>query len=118
MRVRIVADDAVDGNMLYSWLEGDPAVVRAADLTAPPANPGGMGAFDVVDILLAHATALGSLAVSVATWRGTRPTPPALTFRRADGATLTIPAGTDVDPQVIEDFLHGGDDSTGGGAGA
>ncbi len=107
MRVRIATGDGVEGNALLTWLRGDPALARTADVSAAPPPAGGMGALEVVDIVLTHAAALGSLAVSVATWIGTRPQPPAVTITRPDGAALTIEAGADVDPGLIEDFLNG-----------
>lgn len=103
--VRLSVPDAAEGNSLYAWL----SEAEVGEVTAPPPPPGQMGAFDVVDVLLTHATGLSGLAVAVATWIGTRRTPPAVTFTRPDGAKLTIAAGAEPDPELIEKFLRGGD---------
>ncbi|GAA0799797.1 effector-associated constant component EACC1 [Spirilliplanes yamanashiensis] len=109
MRVRIATADGVEGNALYSWLRGDPALVRDADVSAPEPAAGEMGAMEVVDVVLTHGAALGGLAVSVATWLGTRTRRSTITITRADGATLTVSDADEVSPGLIEDFLNGDD---------
>ncbi len=106
MRVRIATVGGVEGNALYSWLRGDPVLARDTDVSAPFPPAGSMGALDVVDVVLTHAIALGSLAVSVATWLGARAEPATVTVTREDGATLTISG--EADARLIEDFLNGG----------
>lgn len=108
MRVRIATADGVAGNALYSWLRGDPTLPNDTDVSMPSPRADSMGALDVLDVVLTHATALGSLAVSVATWLGTRAEPPMVTITRWDGATLTIRDGTAIDAGLIEKFLNEG----------
>ncbi|MFI5495161.1 hypothetical protein [Actinoplanes sp. NPDC051859] len=107
IRVRFAVADGVAGNALYSWLRADSALLRTADVDTGPAAPGSMGALEVVEVVVGQLAALGSLAVSVAAWLDSRREPPAVTITRADGATLTIGSGVEVDAAVIEEFLSG-----------
>ena len=113
MRVRIETPDAAEGTSLHGWLRADPDLTHTADVSVPPTAPGSMGAFDVVELVLTQATAMGGLAVSIATWLGTRRRRPDLTITRADGATLTVAAGSAPDPELIATFLSGGSLSAG-----
>lgn len=106
IRVRFVVSDGVAGNALYSWLRADSALLRTADVATGSLAPGSMGALEVVEVVVSQLTALGSLAVSVAAWLDSRREPPAVTITRADGATLTIGSGAEVDTAVIEGFLR------------
>jgi hypothetical protein len=73
-----------------------------------------MGALEVVDIVLTHATAVSSLALAVVAWRQARGKPESITITRPDGRQLTIRGGSDLAAEVIAEFLAG---DTGGPAG-
>ena len=63
------------GADLYRWLLDDPRVPPDASVTpaADAAAPGEMGlAFDVLNLMVPNMIALGSLLVSIATYRASR----------------------------------------------
>jgi hypothetical protein len=110
VRVRILADDPVELNALFGWLRADPALAREAGVRSAPPGAGSMGALDVVDVVLTHVTAVSSLAVSVLTWRRSRPRPAPVTIVRADGSRLTVDDSARLTPEMISEFLAAGED--------
>jgi Effector Associated Constant Component 1 len=68
---------------LYRWLREDPTVDgdTRVRLMAAELEPGQMGAADVLCAALSQLTAIGSLAVSFATWRDSRATAPPVRIR-------------------------------------
>jgi hypothetical protein len=82
VEIRISAgDDSQALEQFYHWLREDVDVVRAAtpQLTAAQ-DSGRMGAFEVISMAIGNATALGSLAVSLANFRSSRKNPPPITI--------------------------------------
>jgi hypothetical protein len=74
-------DDSQALEQFYHWLRDDVDVVRSATprLTAAQ-DAGRMGAFEVISMAIGNATALGSLAVSLANFRRSRKDPPPITI--------------------------------------
>ncbi|MER6143004.1 hypothetical protein ABT174_23690 [Streptomyces sparsogenes] len=90
---------------LYRWLHRDSSLERTTkvELQEAPQEEGAMGgAWETVNILLTHATALSSLAVSVAAWRQNRPSSPPLNAQ-SNGTTVTV--RTD-DPEAVRRLLE------------
>ncbi|MFF4951298.1 hypothetical protein [Streptomyces chattanoogensis] len=100
MRVEVsvegVNDRAQEAELrsLHSWLRSDRQAWR---LAAPQLGavdspvPGAQGSvIDVLSLVLGSAFNAASLAVSIMSWRATRPQRPTLTVRRPDGTTVTI----------------------------
>ncbi|MFJ9847884.1 hypothetical protein [Streptomyces sp. NPDC101150] len=100
MRFEVSVDDVNDRvreaelRSLHSWLRSDRQAWRlaapqlgAVDSPVPGAQGSGI---DVLSLVLGSAFNAASLAVSIMSWRATRPQRPTLTVRRADGTTVTI----------------------------
>ncbi|MGW1375198.1 effector-associated constant component EACC1 [Streptomyces sp. NPDC002446] len=126
MRVEIIVDgDGAEltpatGSLasLYRWLIQDPDVAQQAEVSlgTGPARPGAMGgAFEVINAVVTHGIALGSLAVACATWRAARPSAPAVRIER-DGVTVTVEDGSPETVRRIVDAL-GEPQAPAGGAG-
>lgn len=80
---------------LGRWLEADSAVRRHAQV-APgserPAIPGQQGdLLDLITLLVSSGFSAASLAVSIASWRASRPSPPESVVVRAAGGQVEIP---------------------------
>ena len=82
MEIRISAgDDSQALEQFYHWLRDDVDVVRSATPRLTSARDSGrMGAFEVISMAIGNATALGSLAVSLANFRSSRKDPPPITI--------------------------------------
>ncbi|MFE0191052.1 hypothetical protein [Streptomyces sp. NPDC058989] len=115
MRVDIIVDgddeeadsSAASLTSLYRWLAQDPDVADQAEISLAPGRPGAGemgGAFEVINAVLTHGIALGSLAVACATWRSSRPTAPAVRIER-DGVTVTVEDGSPEAVRRIVDAL-------------
>ncbi|MEU5024366.1 effector-associated constant component EACC1 [Streptomyces milbemycinicus] len=107
IRFRIDEGDAEGEALrsLYRRLYRDPSLERTTkvELQEAPQEEGAMGgAWETVNILLTHATALSSLAVSVAAWRQSRPSSPPLNAQ-SNGTTVTV--RTD-DPEAVRRLLE------------
>ncbi|MER8154447.1 hypothetical protein [Streptomyces sp. NPDC094472] len=90
---------------LYQWLYKDEALERTTEveLREAPREEGAMGgAWDVVNVVLTHATALANLALALAAWRRTHPSAPPLNAH-ANGTTVTV--HTD-DPEAVRRLLE------------
>jgi hypothetical protein len=99
VQVKIVVQGEHDDQSLtslYRWLAEDREVARDAAIT-PVATPPGRGemggAFEVINVVLSQAIALGGLLVSCATWRASRPRAPVVRIER-DGVTVTVEDGS------------------------
>jgi hypothetical protein len=90
---------------LYRRLREDESVSgdTKAELV-PEARPDGMGAADVLCAALTQLTAIGGLAVAVATWRDARAKIPPLRIRLGK-ATVEIP-GSAVTAEGLAEALH------------
>ncbi|MFI9100527.1 hypothetical protein ACIGXA_08360 [Streptomyces fildesensis] len=80
---------------LRDWLLADRTVRRdipqatlGSSLAPEPGQQGSV--IDVLSLIVNSGLSAGSLAVSVATWRATRPGVSTVTIERADGASVTI----------------------------
>lgn len=90
---------------LYRHLYRDESLERTSTVElreAPPLESAMGGVWDTVNIVLTHATALSSLAVSVAAWRQNRPSTPPLNAQ-SNGTTVTVQ--TD-DPDAVRRLLE------------
>ncbi|MFH9606673.1 hypothetical protein [Streptomyces sp. NPDC017448] len=80
---------------LGRWLEADSAVRRHAQVvpgSARPATPGLQGdLLDLITLLVSSGFSAASLAVSIASWRASRPSPPESVIVRAVGEQIEIP---------------------------
>ncbi|MFJ1992872.1 effector-associated constant component EACC1 [Streptomyces asiaticus] len=101
-------DQGDDGEALlslYRWLYGDDALERTTEVELREAAPeeGAMGgAWEVVNVVLTHATALANLALALAAWRQNHPSAPPLNAQ-ANGVTVTV--HTD-DPEAVRRLLE------------
>lgn len=79
---------------LHMWLMADPAARRHAKPTLGASQalaPGAQGgALDLVSLMVSSGFSAASLAMSVVSWRATRPQRPSVTVNRPDGLTITI----------------------------
>ncbi|MGW0566171.1 effector-associated constant component EACC1 [Streptomyces tauricus] len=94
---------------LHSWLQSDR---HTRHLAAPqlgevdPAVPGAQGSvIDVLSLVLGSAFNAASLALSLISWRATRPQQPILTVRRTDGTTIEINTGSPEEARVLLERL-------------
>ncbi|MFE6886668.1 hypothetical protein [Streptomyces sp. NPDC057694] len=82
---------------LRDWLRREPAVRRTArvGLREAPAASGTMGStLDVLELVTGNGWSAAAFALSVVTWRRTRPRQPRVTVRRGD-VEITLLEGTD-----------------------
>ncbi|BBA97869.1 hypothetical protein RVR_3821 [Actinacidiphila reveromycinica] len=101
VEIRAADDDGVPALLdFFRWLRDDdagPEVVRLEN--AADGRPGAMGALEAVQVVLADATALASLAAQYGSWRRARTAGRrgvAFTFSRpSDGLSVTVDNGTD-----------------------
>ncbi|MGW6530132.1 effector-associated constant component EACC1 [Streptomyces venezuelae] len=98
--VRCSSDDAEEQlRSLAAWIGADRAVRRSveAELRSDPARtPGHQGnGIDILALVVGSGFSAASLAVSIATWRSTRPQRPTLTVERPDGAVVHISGHSD-----------------------
>ncbi|MFI1334656.1 hypothetical protein ACH4U7_32030 [Streptomyces sp. NPDC020845] len=90
---------------LYRHLFRDESLEQTSTVElreAPPLEGAMGGVWDTVNIVLTHATALSSLAVSVAAWLQNRPSTPPLNAQ-SNGTTVTVQ--TD-DPEAVRRLLE------------
>jgi hypothetical protein len=89
---------------LYRWLSEDPDLIHTAALSLRPAapDPGTMGgAFDAITVIVSNAISLGSLIVAYLSWRGSRPSAPAMTIERNE-ITVNL---SDASPETLESII-------------
>ena len=91
---------------LHQWLQDDYGLPRdtAVALRTAPGPEAMGGAWEAIDVVLTHATALAGLALAVATWRRTRAEPPTVRIE-ANGVTVTLTAGQDHDAESVRRLL-------------
>ncbi|QKZ21055.1 hypothetical protein HUT05_29135 [Streptomyces chartreusis] len=83
---------------LHMWLMADPAARRharpalAASQALAPGTQG--GTLDLVSLVVSSGFSAASLAMSVLSWRATRPQRPSVTVNRPGGLTITISASS------------------------
>lgn len=110
---RIAGATAEDeARSLLDWLILDRAIRRSARLelvSSTPSAPGqqGTGILDVVSLVLSNGISAASLAVSIASWRATRPQAPVVTIERPDGSKVTITGTSSTDAQQLVEQLLG-----------
>ncbi|MFD4522763.1 hypothetical protein ACFWP7_02250 [Streptomyces sp. NPDC058470] len=83
---------------LHGWLKSDRQTMRLAapqlEAVGPPV-PGAQGSvIDVLSLVLGSAFNAASLALSLISWRATRPQQSILTVRRPDGTAVEINTGS------------------------
>ncbi|XUL92431.1 effector-associated constant component EACC1 [Streptomyces galilaeus] len=106
MRVVIAAPEHDDGSLLvdelHAWLAGDADLHRTAEIRRVARDATGtMGALDVIEVVVGQGVAVLNLALAYASWRSTRPAPPAVTVT-VPGGVLTV---TDDSPEALELIL-------------
>ncbi|MGW7410377.1 effector-associated constant component EACC1 [Streptomyces sp. NPDC054833] len=100
---RVVIDGqgvAEELRRLTQWLRGDEFVGETARVSLPVAPPGAgqMGsAFDVIRLAVDSGFQVANLALAIAAWRRSRPSPPVVAIEH-DGTRVEI---TSSDPEVI-----------------
>ncbi|MFI6084959.1 hypothetical protein ACIBBB_28990 [Streptomyces sp. NPDC051217] len=115
-------EDTAEGELrsLHAWLLAEPAARRHARPVLDTARPSRAGAqgdvLDLISLVVSSGFGAGSLALSIAAWRATRPGRPVVTVERPDGARVTI---SDSSPEemrrLLESLTDGGtDDATDG----
>ncbi|WP_443059897.1 effector-associated constant component EACC1 [Streptomyces sp. NBC_00467] len=111
MTLQIAGNSAEDDvRSLYDWLLLDRTIRRQTRVEMASSSvplPGQQGAvLDLVSLVLGSGISAGSLGVSIASWRATRPQEPAITVERADGTKVTITGTTrDEAQRLIEQLL-------------
>ncbi|WP_433323746.1 effector-associated constant component EACC1 [Spirillospora sp. CA-294931] len=96
---------------LYRWLGRDAELAHQSRISlrsAPPA-PGELGGtFETINIVLANATALGSLVTAVLTYRDAkkRAAPPGAVRLERNGVVVTIPPESQVAIEQIVSALN------------
>lgn len=95
---------------LHSWLRQEPAARKArVSLLEQPPPPGAMGSLiDVLQLVTDNGWSAAAFAVSVMTWRQTRPRLPRITIRRGD-LEVTLSDGTDAEVQRVVALLEADD---------
>jgi hypothetical protein len=108
LRINVDGDDAALTD-LYRWLARDSDLVtqnRITMVSAPPASGEQGGAFEAINVLVANATALGGLVVSVMSYRHARRKIMRGSVRlERDGVVVTIEPGSRVSTEEIIECL-------------
>lgn len=104
IRVQVSADEGHPGVLdLHRWLSEDPDVTAAAEFGLNSEDaPGALGALDVIDVVLSNLLAVGSLLLSVATWREARARN-AETHVEHNGVSVRIESS---DPEHVRDVVR------------
>jgi hypothetical protein len=104
VRIQVEADDGrPDVLDLYRWMSEDPDVVPATDIAlVGEDSPGALGALEVIDAIVSDVTALGTLLMTIATWRDARARD-AVTRIERNGVSLRIES---TDPQEIQRLME------------
>ncbi|MFF4606450.1 hypothetical protein ACFY12_27430 [Streptomyces sp. NPDC001339] len=92
-----------------AWLRQTPEVREYADISLRPAQQDDaetMGAVEIIDLVLGHGFAALNLALAYASWRGARPSAPAVTLTTSRGS-VTVHGGSDEEIGRIVAALHG-----------
>ncbi|MFD8110106.1 MULTISPECIES: effector-associated constant component EACC1 [Streptomyces griseus group] len=105
---------------LYTWLLSEPELRRHARLSLASSRapePGAQGdMIDVLSLVLGTSLNTGALALSIATWRSTRPRQITVTLERSDGRSVTVTATSPQEAQrAVESLL---DNDSGDASGA
>ncbi|MFF5082089.1 hypothetical protein ACFY36_34000 [Actinoplanes sp. NPDC000266] len=100
---QISSTDVAEIDDLYAWLTADREL--AAEVVGR-GSPKYMGGLEVLDLVLTHAVAISSLAMSVVGFVNNRRKPERLTITRPDGAKLEIEGATESTAAEIEEFLR------------
>nr|WP_128806409.1 hypothetical protein [Streptomyces sp. Termitarium-T10T-6] len=105
---------------LYTWLLSDPELRRHARLSLASSRapePGAQGdMIDVLSLVLGTGLNTGALALSIATWRSTRPRQMTVTLERSDGSSVTVTATSHQEVQRAVETLIGNDPGDASGA--
>jgi hypothetical protein len=105
MRVSLRVEGEEDLRSLQDWLLADRTVRRGAQIELASSSheePGRQGpAYDILSLLLGTSFNAASLGVAVASWRSSRPQPPAVLIERADGSKVTISGASPEDEQRL-----------------
>ncbi|MFI8199506.1 hypothetical protein ACIF6K_23735 [Streptomyces sp. NPDC085942] len=105
---------------LYNWLLSDPELrrhARPALASSRPPEPGSQGEMiDVLSLVLGTGLNTGALALSIATWRSTRPRQIMVTLERSDGSSVTVTATSPQEVQRAVETLLGNDPGDASGA--
>lgn len=110
--LRIAGDSSEEEvRSLYDWLLLDRGIRRAARVevgSSAVSMPGQQGAvLDLVSLVITGGLSAGSLGVSIATWRATRPQEPTITVERADGGRVVITGTSRDEAQRLLEHLLG-----------
>ncbi|MFF8945845.1 hypothetical protein ACF1A5_26895 [Streptomyces sp. NPDC014864] len=102
--IRVVSDGLSDVHDLYRWLSEDPDVRNEAEveLAEAEAFPEALGALELINVVISNATALGSLLVSISTWRSARGREAEVRVER-NGVRVSVEGA---DPEAIQDLLR------------
>ncbi|WP_331764315.1 hypothetical protein OG524_36995 (plasmid) [Streptomyces sp. NBC_01520] len=105
---------------LYAWLLSDPEFRRYARLSLTSSRapePGAQGdMIDVLSLVLGTGLNTGALALSIATWRSTRPRQITVTLERSDGRSVTVTASSPQEAQRAVESLLDNDPGDASGA--
>ncbi|MFF1419359.1 hypothetical protein [Streptomyces sp. NPDC058280] len=105
------ADFADSATSLYRWLMAEPELRGRAEVSVESAQSaeGHMGeALDIVNVVLTHTIALGSLITAVVAWRSSRPRSPQVRLER-DGVVVILEDGS---AESVEQILNVWNEST------
>ncbi|MGX6603621.1 effector-associated constant component EACC1 [Micromonosporaceae bacterium Da 78-11] len=102
----ISMQDRLELNGLYTWLRHDTGVAGAATVSMSSSGhaTGEQGTLDIIEVVLANATAIGGLAVSIANWRMARRRENEIIFRRGEHEVGTKAADAGTIEKTIRDL--------------
>ncbi|MGW5326999.1 effector-associated constant component EACC1 [Streptomyces sp. NPDC004014] len=107
--ISVQADSADEGERelrsLCDWMLADAVSrrhARPALTSVAPSVPGAQGGLvEMLNLVLGTGFNAASLALSIASWRRSRPQQTALIVERADGMRVTLTGGTDEDARLL-----------------
>jgi hypothetical protein len=106
-------DDSADLGDLRGWISSDDRLRRAvsASTVMAESTPEEMGGGQIVEFVITTGISLGSLLVSIASWRQSRPHQPTVLLSRDRGPVVTLSSSSETAVREITVKL-GGDADT------
>jgi hypothetical protein len=120
VRMRVESDGQEETLLdLYRWFREDQDILRQDGISLGPALPsaGTMGAIEIINLVVGHGLTALNVALAYATWRGARPTAPAVTLTFPGGSLTLHDASGETIQRVVEQLTAAAAENASSGPG-